>query len=161
MNVLAVLVLGVLLGWLIEWLYIRFMRIDPAETLKSELESYRKSTPPLREKVRALQENDKALTAENEALKAKIKALESEQAKAGLVEAELNEPYVKDDLTRIKGIGPKLAQALGSAGITDYQKLADLDLDQLIEILAPSNIRFSKDAAQSWLVQAELAEKSD
>ncbi len=58
-----------------------------------------------------------------------------------------------DDLTQIKGIGPKFAQTLKDHGITSYQKLASLtpkEIEELEEKLGFSG-RFER---ENWVEQA-------
>jgi predicted flap endonuclease-1-like 5' DNA nuclease len=62
----------------------------------------------------------------------------------------------EDDLTSIRGIGPSSAEQLKAAGITTFEKLADLNGQQVMQVLssAPPGADF-----ESWVAQArELAE---
>ncbi|MDH7486950.1 MAG: DUF4332 domain-containing protein [Anaerolineae bacterium] len=57
-----------------------------------------------------------------------------------------------DDLTRIRGIGPKLAQTLQAAGITSFAQLADADEERLAAIIqAPAWRRLDYG---DWILQA-------
>lgn len=60
-----------------------------------------------------------------------------------------------DDLTVIKGIGPKLAQALQDGGIWSFTQLALVSDRQLEEALQRADARISN--SQTWKKQAELA----
>lgn len=60
-----------------------------------------------------------------------------------------------DDLTKIWGIGPKIAGLLNQAGIVSYTQLAETDLERLQEILQGGSVRLAK--PQSWPEQARLA----
>ena len=63
-----------------------------------------------------------------------------------------------DDLTVIKGIGPKSAQALNQAGINTYKKLAQLDSAKIEGILASAGVRIVQ--VTNWVEQAaQLAGK--
>ncbi len=59
-----------------------------------------------------------------------------------------------DDLTKIEGIGPKIAQTLADAGITTFAALADADTDTIEQII--SSVRGSHSPA-TWSKQAALA----
>ncbi|HEX5940298.1 MAG TPA: helix-hairpin-helix domain-containing protein [Dehalococcoidia bacterium] len=62
----------------------------------------------------------------------------------------------QDELTTIKGIGPASEEQLKAAGITTFEKLADLTGEQVLQVLtsAPPGADFD-----SWVAQArELAE---
>jgi predicted flap endonuclease-1-like 5' DNA nuclease len=62
-----------------------------------------------------------------------------------------------DDLTKVKGIGPKFAAQLNAAGITTYAALADMPADRLKEIVdAPA---WRQVDYQAWIADARaLAE---
>ncbi len=60
-----------------------------------------------------------------------------------------------DDLTRIEGIGPKVAGLLADAGITTYAQLAKTEVDALREILRDAGLPFMNPA--TWPEQAALA----
>ena len=45
-----------------------------------------------------------------------------------------------DDLTAIKGIGPKASRALGLAGVRNFEQLSHLSTDQLKAILESSGL---------------------
>lgn len=62
-----------------------------------------------------------------------------------------------DDLTKIEGIGPKAAEALVSAGIVSYAKLADADPEEIKEILTEASSRLAHLEPASWPKQAQMA----
>jgi predicted flap endonuclease-1-like 5' DNA nuclease len=60
-----------------------------------------------------------------------------------------------DDLTVIKGIGPKLSQALRDSGIWSFTQLALMSDQQLTAALERADARISN--SETWKKQAELA----
>ncbi|MCB9137592.1 MAG: hypothetical protein H6642_04500 [Caldilineaceae bacterium] len=58
------------------------------------------------------------------------------------------------DLTRIEGIGPKIARMLNLAGVYDFQQLAGLSTERLRQLLADAHIGADPD---TWAEQASLA----
>jgi len=71
------------------------------------------------------------------------------------MEAEKNkEPQ---DLTKIEGIGPKIAEVLTAAGIANYSQLAGTDKERVKEILAEADGNFSSHDPTTWGDQAQLA----
>ena len=94
---------------------------------------------------------------------------EAEELSAQIIEehAQTDEQKVKeevveetilaepDDLTRIEGIGPKINQLLGSAGISTYAQLADTDTDLIVSKLDEAGITFADPG--TWPDQARLA----
>jgi predicted flap endonuclease-1-like 5' DNA nuclease len=60
---------------------------------------------------------------------------------------------LSDDLTRIRGIGPKIAEALAAIGITRYRQLALAQADDLLERL--QEVRgINSDKVTDWIKQA-------
>jgi predicted flap endonuclease-1-like 5' DNA nuclease len=74
------------------------------------------------------------------------------------VEVKAPEAPSADDLTRIEGIGPKIAGVLQAAGMTTFAQLADADvlrLEQILEGADPRLLRLARPA--TWPEQAALA----
>lgn len=65
-------------------------------------------------------------------------------------------PAVPDDLTRIEGIGPRIAEKLAQAGITTYAGLAATAPERLKAVLAKAGPRFRLARPQTWPEQAAL-----
>ena len=79
---------------------------------------------------------------------------------AGNTVASETAPVIKaavDDLTKIEGVGPKIALVLSSNGITTYAQLAKADPAAVQEMLKKSSVRFNMAKPQTWPQQAELA----
>ncbi|MEO1083675.1 MAG: DUF4332 domain-containing protein [Acidobacteriota bacterium] len=62
-----------------------------------------------------------------------------------------------DDLTRIEGIGPKMASVLTEAGIGTYAELSTRPPDGLRELLGSINSRYRMIDPETWPEQAGLA----
>ena len=61
-----------------------------------------------------------------------------------------------DDLKKIEGIGPKIAEVLGEAGVNTYKQLAEMDRDAIKAILDTVSTLKSKEP-KTWPQQAQLA----
>ncbi len=59
-----------------------------------------------------------------------------------------------DDLKKIKGVGPKVAELLQAAGITTFAQLEATDVDQLHQILDRAGTRFRLIDPTPWPAQA-------
>jgi predicted flap endonuclease-1-like 5' DNA nuclease len=68
-------------------------------------------------------------------------------------------PQPLDDLTRIRGIGPKIARLLADADIATFARLAETDLPKLKTILGEMVTRLADPT--SWPEQARLAADGD
>jgi len=66
-----------------------------------------------------------------------------------------------DDLRRIEGIGPKIAELLAAAGIASYAALAASEPARLRAILDQAGSRFRLADPSSWPAQAALAARGD
>lgn len=69
--------------------------------------------------------------------------------------AERHGPTERDDLKRIEGIGPKVAELLHNSGFTTFARLAEADVEDLRRILKDSGLAMMNPA--SWPEQARLA----
>lgn len=70
-------------------------------------------------------------------------------------------PAAADDLTRIKGLGPKLVTLLGEVGITSYAQIAawsDADVERIDAELGRFKGRITRD---QWIEQAKLLAAGD
>ncbi len=64
-------------------------------------------------------------------------------------------PAAADDLTRLEGIGPKVAKVLASIGITTFKALAEADYDRVKQALVDAGWPYMDPAG--WMEQAKLA----
>jgi large subunit ribosomal protein L27 len=64
-----------------------------------------------------------------------------------------------DDLKKITGIGPKIAELLNAAGIITYEDLANSSVDKLREILAGAGSRYASKDPAPWIDQAKAVKK--
>lgn len=62
-----------------------------------------------------------------------------------------------DDLKKIEGIGPKIAEVFAAAGIDTFAKLADADVANLKTILEEAGSQFASHDPTTWPQQAKLA----
>jgi len=62
-----------------------------------------------------------------------------------------------DKLTKIEGIGPKIAEHLGAAGIITFADLANSPVSKLQEILTNAGPRYKMHVPDTWPQQAQLA----
>lgn len=195
---IGIFILGVLAGWLIEWIFVRLFVPSSNKKAQTALNSARKENSTLQQQVGDLQ---KQLAAAKTEVATKTAALKAKQEEAEVApeeappaapeETSAAEPEVapeetpavepepvveevpaepeqaeadddgEDDLTKLNGIGPKLAEAMKAAGIKRYTQLTEMSTDHLSEALASSGIRYSKAAAETWAEQAKLAAAGD
>ena len=66
-----------------------------------------------------------------------------------------------DDLEKIEGIGPKVAELLHAAGITTFAGLANTPVAKLKEVLHAAGSRYAMMDPGTWPEQSALAAKGD
>lgn len=78
-----------------------------------------------------------------------------------LEEKAVAAPKVKaekaDDLKKIEGIGPKIAEVFNNAGITSFAQMAESTPEALKEILTEAGPGFASRNPSTWPEQAQLA----
>lgn len=76
-------------------------------------------------------------------------------------EAAQAAPEGADDLTRLKGVGPKLATQLNTLGVTSFAQIAswsEADIDRIDDQLGRFKGRIRRD---NWIEQAKLLSEGD
>ncbi len=116
-------------------------------TTESEAEAAKR----MEEEAKAREEADKI---KEEAKKAEAVAVDESKAEEVPEIKEEAKEKESDDLTKIEGIGPKIAETLDSAGIKTFADLAESSVDKLNEII--SEVAGSHQA-DTWPKQASLA----
>ena len=101
------------------------------------------ATPPI-EKVKEV----KTPTAE------KVKVAKSEETPKV---ASAKKTSKGDDLKKIEGIGPKIAELLVAAGIDTFEKLGKSSVEKIREILEEAGSRYKSHDPTTWPEQAGLA----
>ena len=64
-------------------------------------------------------------------------------------------PADQDDLTKIEGVGPKIAELLGAGGITSFAQLASTPTEQIQSILNAGGL--SSHDPTTWAAQSQMA----
>ncbi len=80
---------------------------------------------------------------------ARVRALEAE------AESLAWAPALADDLTRIKGIGPKFRDALAAAGVKSYSQIAGWGEAEIAEIAAKLRIQPNRIQREGWVEAAK------
>ena len=87
---------------------------------------------------------------------------EGEKARAEKMSEATRQPEVQteaDDLVKIEGIGPKVAEALKAAGIVTFAQLAESNADDIQKICTEAGLKMM--SPEGWIDQAKLAAKGD
>ncbi|HSQ39672.1 MAG TPA: 50S ribosomal protein L21 [Anaerolineales bacterium] len=81
------------------------------------------------------------------------------EKKAEVVATQPEVQIEADDLVKIEGIGPKVAQALTAAGITTFAQLAESSVEDIQKIVTEAGLKMM--SPEGWIDQAKLAAKGD
>jgi large subunit ribosomal protein L21 len=82
-----------------------------------------------------------------------------EVKKAPVVASQVEAVKEADDLTKIEGIGPKVAKVLNGAGITTFEELAKAKAADVQKALDAAKLQMMD--PKGWISQAKLAAKGD
>ena len=110
------------------------------------------ATPAKR--TRRAGKSKKAATEQHEPEAKSEEAVETEAAPVAKSKSKKGDG---DDLTKIEGIGPKVAEVLHEAGINTFAKLAESKAEDIKEILEKSGGHFNAQDPTSWPEQSQLA----
>ena len=173
---LAAILLGLILGWILWGRYLS--RMKKAE---QERDDYHAKFTNLEKDYASLKYSHDELTREAGTFRSKIGNLEADKA---VLEAQLHrlkeqlahmgeeeateKPAARgmvagkgagkaDDLKIIEGIGPKIEKLLKEAGISSFVELAKAGADKIREILDAAGSSFNLADPDSWGKQAKLA----
>ena len=136
---MSMFILGVLSGWLAEWLFYNFWwkTRDTEDLVKVDTET--KITKEALESTNVIAKN----TAET-----------AETAET------IN--HKKDDLRKLLGIGPSMVKRLQEADINSFKQLSEVNMEELKEKLLKNGARINnKGIMDSWNEQAKLASVGD
>lgn len=78
-----------------------------------------------------------------------------------VIGVDINPDLPADDLTRIKGLGPKASAVLAGIGIHRFAQLADLDPSQAAEVDARLGAFKGRIFRDRWIDQARYLEQGD
>ncbi len=125
----------------------------PAKKVAAPAKEEKKEAKPVAKKAPAKAKKEEA-PAKKE--KAPAKAKKEPAKKAASAKKAPAKKAAADDLKKIEGIGPKIAEVLGEAGVTTYAGLAKMDRDAIKAILDTVSTLKSKEP-KTWPQQAALA----
>ncbi len=126
-----------------------------AEMIKFEPETFaRIFTEVTGEKVEALKGVEITEVVEAPKKEAKKDTPKKEEKEAEVKEEKVEAKSESDDLTKVEGIGPKIAETLTEAGVATFAELSKKSSEEIQEII--TDVRGSHDS-ETWPKQAEMA----
>jgi len=137
MNVLFIFVAGVTVGWVADRLYSSFS--DKRQSSNDDV-------------ISATVETENSKKIENTTSKKTTDIVENKN----LDKDSIND-FHRDNLSQLKGVGPKLAKAFDELGIQNFEQLSSSSVDILLERLKKTGGRFTRTSLLSVIEQAKLA----
>jgi predicted flap endonuclease-1-like 5' DNA nuclease len=102
------------------------------------------------------------LTEEDQAAEKKPLAKTEEKPPVKKAKKATNLAAKTDDLTKLYGVGPSIAQSLKEIGVNSFKQLSESNADELIEKLIANGTKIiNKTAMESWAEQAKFADAND
>ncbi len=132
---------------------------EAAPVAKEEAPAAKEEAPTKKEEAPKAEEKAPAVKEEKPAPEKKATAKKEEKpepAKAAPAKKAATKKSDADDLKKIEGIGPKIADTLNDAGVSTFAKLASMDRDAIKAILDTVSTLKSKEP-KTWPQQAQLA----
>ena len=118
---------------------------------KKSVKKEKKEEKPVAKKEAPKKEAPKKETPKKEAPKAEEKKEAPKKA------APKKSAAKGDDLKKIEGVGPKIAEILSNGGLDTFAKVAAATPDAIREILAEAGNRYKSHDPETWPEQAKLA----
>ena len=126
-------------------------------TASSRVQQVDSETAPLRYRIRQLEFQVKENEEANAGLRQELESLHLTKSKAALSDHPFVrpvEPDEKDELTKIKGIGPCIEKRLNMIGIYTFQQLAELSPEMIDRVGAAIEFFPHRIVRDNWVGQA-------
>ncbi|MBJ2175360.1 hypothetical protein JBL43_13990 [Aureibaculum sp. A20] len=141
---LAAFILGIILGWLLSKI---FGGTNDTTDYSSKIKSLEADLAACRKEKGVLAATAAATTASLAAAVIPAKAIIPAKA----------DDSIKDDLTKVEGIGPKIKGLLNDDGIWSFKQLSESELSRLQKILDNAGPRYRVHKPKTWSAQAKMA----
>ena len=147
---LGAFILGLLLGWLLRQIF----------GGKTDTTDYDSKINGLEVELKACRNEKNKLSASFAAATAAAAAISTAKkpkvASLGATPISADDS-VKDDLTKVEGIGPKIKGLFNDAGIWSFAQLSKAPIERLQKVLDDAGPRYRVHNPKTWAQQAKLA----
>ncbi len=148
---LLAFLLGALLGWLLKSIFGGSSECENCARLEGELSTSRKNS-------NKACPNCSSLQAELDSCRMSLKSAKANVASASTAFAAVKiDDSVKDDLTKVEGIGPKIKELLNADGIWSFVQLSNAEVSRLQKVLDDAGPRFRVHNPKTWAEQSGMA----
>jgi subtilisin-like proprotein convertase family protein/predicted flap endonuclease-1-like 5' DNA nuclease len=125
---------------------------EVAETVEAVVETV--EAPEVAETVEAVVETVEAPEVA-ETVEAVVETVETPEVEEE--DETMDETITPDDLKKIEGIGPKIEELLNNAGVFTFEQLAEMETEDIQDILDAAGPSYNRHDPGTWAEQAELA----
>ena len=155
--IILAFLLGALLGWLLKSLF---------GGSDDEGDDYRQRYLETKADLEACKNNANSSLAGASVLGASSLTSESKATKndtnsGAVAKSFVSDDSVKDDLTKVEGIGPKIQGLLNDDGIWSWKQLSETAVEQIQKVLDNAGPRYRVHNPASWPLQAEMCHKGE
>ena len=171
---MSLFVLGVLFGWLVEWLFFNFYwqpnhsdsdssANGEIDVLKQQLADKNNEITTLKSEISAAIANVKPAVVSVSAKKVSPQK-SVRNAAAAKKKAAANTPQsssFEKEMQKISGIGPKLSNTLFAAGFESFESLANAKTDELKKAISSSGTKYAMVDVMTWPEQAGYLDRGD
>lgn len=137
---LGAFLLGLVLGWLLKQLF---------GSDNTEPDEYKAKIKDLQTKLDKCEVEKNALSL--------VRANKATMTAAAKAATKKSDSSVKNDLTKIEGIGPKIKSLLNDEGIWSFVQLSQAKVSRLQKILDNADSRYRVHKPKTWPEQAKMA----
>ena len=130
---------------------------DTIEDVKEKIEDYTEEAmeAPVKKKKATKKAPAAKKTTKAKATKATPKVKVAPKAKKEVKKVEVPKSDKKDDLKAIKGIGPKLEEALNSIGFTAFEQIAKTTIKDMTKLLSDAGLNAKMYDISGWKKEAK------
>jgi len=154
---LLAFLLGALLGWLLKSILGGSSECANCKSLEADLALSKKN-------ANKACPNCKGLQADLDACRGSLKTAETGLVKATAATAftvAKVDDSVKDDLTKVEGIGPKIKELLYADGIWSFEQLSKAETSRIQKVLDDAGPRFRIHNPKTWAEQSGIAARGE
>lgn len=135
-----------LLGLLLGWLFSRIFGGDDDNSLEDRCARLQADLDACRSKSSS---------------KKKVVASSKKVAASSFATKTKLDDSIKDNLTKVEGIGPKIQELFNNDGIWSWKQLSNAEVSRLQKILAAAGSRYRVHNPETWPKQAGMADRGE
>ena len=151
------LILAFLLGFILGWLLSKLL----GGSTDNDDNKYRQKYLDTKTELDLCRRDAKTNLAGASALGVNSLTNDKTESKEKVAATIVTDDSVKDDLTKVEGIGPKIQGLLNNDGIWSWKQLSETSVDSIQKVLDDAGPRYRVHNPKSWPLQAAMCHKGE